>query len=865
MAIKGPHLIISPDMDKWMTEIKRILPSLRATKDMGAPFKKKSFQIYVTNEQNLSEKKTRAKKKWEYIIVDGAPQSDISLVREGNERTRCLHIINSPLKDDLRELSSILYYLMPQYLKSSDEVFSKLQVIANANQEKFVQQLHSVLHLFFFGRSRPDNGEQWPQMAEVVLEVGMSSMQKKKLRELYKMPQDPTHDAYNVDQALKQAVQLLKCSNHPFLFKKSKFCDSSKEELIRSADLDFVAMVAKENEKGPSSTDVLGSDDPYFIHHSDNPTAVFVSPLLSSGSTNFNANLADISSDQTPPPVIPLPIEDHPHFDYTPTQSISVQEPTLTQKDRPPITKTYQRRQTAHNEPAIAQIPPSSLVPAAQPEITAMPHLADGSLSITNPCDNPNTTRPTRERRKPSYLQDFHCSAVANDTLHNPESSHRSDIIEEYLRFREYQFVRIDENSTLKDCNEAADSFSSPAKKIFICLLSTRVGVLSGLPADTVILYDSSWNQNTDWEAQYCAMSEVVQVYRLSTMRTFEQSLIDRLYPPIDEDGEDDEAMEDDDPYFADVDSLVMGMRWHGPTICESEKSTIATVDEIVRKGVNEMDKNIRKILAHKNLKKEEEEKRSKEGIRPRATTTGNLCFEDLSVSFYFYSAVIDCILCIGEVGGPDLRSFTQQFPADSKGDTVGEASGAMDDMRNSEESETNKEVPSEHKQQPESSEPRGLFSDLRNQRDLAHPSNILLGPQCIEGENLKKEEEEKRSKEGIRPRATTTGNLCFEDLSVSFYFYSAVIDCILCIGEVGGPDLRSFTQQFPADSKGDTVGEASGAMDGTRNSEESETNKEAPSEHKQQPESSEPRGLFSDLRNQGDLAHPSDQEHGNL
>lgn len=48
-------------------------------------------------------------------------------------------------QDDLRELSSILYYLMPQYLKSSDEVFSKLQLIANANyQEKIVQQLHSV-------------------------------------------------------------------------------------------------------------------------------------------------------------------------------------------------------------------------------------------------------------------------------------------------------------------------------------------------------------------------------------------------------------------------------------------------------------------------------------------------------------------------------------------------------------------------------------------------------------------------------------------------------------------------------------------------------------------------------------------------
>ncbi|KAH7861507.1 hypothetical protein Vadar_027140 [Vaccinium darrowii] len=85
-------------------------------------------------------------------------------------------------------------------------------------------------------------------------------------------------------------------------------------------------------------------------------------------------------------------------------------------------------------------------------------------------------------------------------------------------------------------------------------------------------------------------------------------------------------------------------------------------------------------------LKKEEEEKR---GIRPKAASTG-------------------------KVGGPDLRSFIQQFPANSKGGTVAETSGATDGMRNSEESETDKEVPSEHKQQPESSEPMGSGASFR-------------------------------------------------------------------------------------------------------------------------------------------------------
>uniref|UniRef100_A0A5B7BN30 Retrotransposon Copia-like N-terminal domain-containing protein n=1 Tax=Davidia involucrata TaxID=16924 RepID=A0A5B7BN30_DAVIN len=39
-------------------------------------------------------------------------------------------------------------------------------------------------------------------------------------------------------------------------------------------------MVEKENDKGSSSSDAQGSNnDPFFIHHSDNPTVILVSPL----------------------------------------------------------------------------------------------------------------------------------------------------------------------------------------------------------------------------------------------------------------------------------------------------------------------------------------------------------------------------------------------------------------------------------------------------------------------------------------------------------------------------------------------------------------------------------------------------------
>ncbi|KAF7151467.1 hypothetical protein RHSIM_Rhsim02G0167500 [Rhododendron simsii] len=149
-----------------------------------------------------------------------------------------------------------------------------------------------------------------------------------------------------------------------------------------------------------------------------------------------------ISSDYTPPAVIPLPIEDHPQFDYAPTQPISLPEPNLIRLDRPPITQIYQRRhQPIQNEPVEVQTHPSPSIPAATTEPTTMPHVVDNSLSTDNSCDTSHTNRPPRERRKPSYLKDFHCSAVANVTLPTPTSSQRLGFLyplEQYISYTNF-------------------------------------------------------------------------------------------------------------------------------------------------------------------------------------------------------------------------------------------------------------------------------------------------------------------------------------------------------------------------------------------------------------------------------------------
>ncbi|KAK2441276.1 NADH:ubiquinone oxidoreductase, 17.2kDa subunit [Trifolium repens] len=84
-------------------------------------------------------------------------------------------------------------------------------------------------------------------------------------------------------------------------------------------------------------------------------------------------------------------------------------------------------------------------------------------------------------------------------------------------------------------------------------------------------------------------------------------------------------------------------------------------------------------------LKKEEEERKAKEGSRVRR------------------------VVNTGIVSGPDLNSFMRQFPIPSEGNGVEESSGTKDDLRNSQDN-TDKNA----KDELDSSEPTGSGASYR-------------------------------------------------------------------------------------------------------------------------------------------------------
>ncbi|KAJ3290493.1 choline dehydrogenase 7 [Borealophlyctis nickersoniae] len=108
------------------------------------------------------------------------------------------------------------------------------------------------------------------------------------------------------------------------------------------------------------------------------------------------------------------------------------------------------------------------------------------------------------------------------------------DLIQDYLRGRQWLFERID-GSVRGDLRQAAiDRFSAPGSECFVFLLCTRAGGvgINLTAADTCIIFDSDWNPQNDLQAQSrchrIGQKKPVQIYRLITRNTYERVMFDR-------------------------------------------------------------------------------------------------------------------------------------------------------------------------------------------------------------------------------------------------------------------------------------------------------------------------------------------------
>ncbi|GJJ09521.1 hypothetical protein Clacol_003744 [Clathrus columnatus] len=105
------------------------------------------------------------------------------------------------------------------------------------------------------------------------------------------------------------------------------------------------------------------------------------------------------------------------------------------------------------------------------------------------------------------------------------------DLMEEYLVYRQYKYLRLDGSSKLEDRRDMVLDWQT-RPEIFIFLLSTRAGGLgiNLTAADTVIFYDHDWNPSNDAQAMDRAhrlgQTRQVTVYRLITRGTIDERIV---------------------------------------------------------------------------------------------------------------------------------------------------------------------------------------------------------------------------------------------------------------------------------------------------------------------------------------------------
>ncbi|XP_004607407.1 lymphoid-specific helicase isoform X1 [Sorex araneus] len=107
------------------------------------------------------------------------------------------------------------------------------------------------------------------------------------------------------------------------------------------------------------------------------------------------------------------------------------------------------------------------------------------------------------------------------------------DILMDYCYFRNFNFSRLDGSMSYSDREKNMQNFNTDPD-VFIFLVSTRAGGLgiNLTAADTVIIYDSDWNPQSDLQAQdrchRIGQTKPVVVYRLVTANTIDQKIVER-------------------------------------------------------------------------------------------------------------------------------------------------------------------------------------------------------------------------------------------------------------------------------------------------------------------------------------------------
>lgn len=578
----GTHLIVVPTsvMLNWETEFKKFAPGLKVLTYYGSPKERKekrrgwsktnALHVVITSYQLvITDAPVFRRKRWEYMILDEAhniknfKSQRWQTLLNFNTRHRLL-LTGTPLQNNLNELWSLLYFLMPQGLSDSahfanlndfQEWFARPvdKMVEDGAQldrqaRETVAKLHTILRPYILRRLKADVEKQMPGKFEHVISCRLSKRQ----RFLYDdfMSRSGTRAIMasgNFLSIINCFMQLRKVCNHPDLFETRQIVTSlaiprtavseykplellikkflglyQKDSVdISGLNMNLAAMEANSKDvtlRTSQLTEDLRTASASFAELLDSNTDVMRKAKFQQNAREWSSHmrlhhlsyLNRLRCDRIPVYGTSLlrllnqtSAEQCRSFDMS--NPIRALHPLP--KERVRHIQSIVQRFACLTPKIVALDVPSAIIPAeisSHPELKLfedMTHFARTATAIAFPDKRLLQFDCGKLQRLAILLRSL--LSGGHRVLIFTQMTKMLDILEQFLNIHGYLYFRLDGSTKIEVRQSLTERFNSdPRVPIFI--LSTRSGGLgiNLTGADTVIFYDSDWNPCMDRQCQ---------------------------------------------------------------------------------------------------------------------------------------------------------------------------------------------------------------------------------------------------------------------------------------------------------------------------------------------------------------------------